>query len=167
VPGGLISASAGAEVPTGADASVSSAGADAGLQTDAALQTDAGPQAMVGESADNSGQVRAASATGWATDGDTSSESGGPALAHTDPDDGGGAPAGVGGPVPNLGGANGDSAGTSPVTNPADQWLIDGSEDAENSNWVSLGSVIAPEPAERATMGSVATMIGNGEEPRR
>jgi hypothetical protein len=160
-PAGLISASAGAEVPTGADASVSSAGADAGLQTDA------GPQAMVGGSADNSGQVRAASATGWATDGDTSSESGGPALAHTDPDDGGGAPAGVGGPVPNLSGANGDSAGTSPVTNPADQWLIDGSEDAENSNWVSLGSVIAPEPAERATMGSVATMIGNGEEPRR
>jgi len=167
VPGGLISASAGAEVPTGADASVSSAGADAGLQTDAALQTDAGPQAMVGESADNSGQVRAASATGWATDGDTSSESGGPALAHTDPDDGGGAPAGVGGPVLNLGGPNGDSEGTSPVTNPGDQWLIDGSEDAENSNWVSLGSVIASEPAERATMGSVATMIGNGEEPRR
>jgi len=160
-PAGLISASAGAEVPTGADASVSSAGADAGLQTDA------GPQAMVGGSADNSGQVRAASATGWATDGDTSSESGGPALAHTDPDDGGGAPAGVGGPVLNLGGPNGDSAGTSPVTNPGDQWLIDGSEDAENSNWVSLGSVIAPEPAERATMGSVATMIGNGEEPRR
>ena len=162
----LISTGPGTDVSTGADASASAAGADAGSQADG------GPQAMVGEPADNSGQVRAASATGWTGDGDTSSESGGPALAHTDPGAGAGGgtasvPGGGGGPTLNLGGPNGDSAGTSPVTNPADQWLIDGSEDAENSNWVSLGSVIAPEPAERATMGSVATMIGNGEEPRR
>ncbi|MDQ2722441.1 MAG: hypothetical protein M3Y19_03930 [Actinomycetota bacterium] len=161
VAGGLIPASVGADLPTGTDTSVSSAGADAGLQTDA------GPQATVGQQADNSGQVRAASATGWTGDGDTSSEGGGPALAHTDPHDGGGVSAGIGAPALNLGGVNGDSAGTSAVTGPGDQWLVDGSEDAENSNWVSLGSVVAPEPAERSTMGSVATMIGNGEEPQR
>lgn len=132
--------------------------------------------------ADGSGEVRAASATGWSTSGDPDAA---PALAHADAAPGlggdptGADPAGTEGAGTEGAGTEGAVAesaalgpmgtlrgdlGGAPVAAPAaDQWLVDGGGD--ESAWDSLESVLSS-PGHGGKAGDPAAVLFGGESPR-
>lgn len=109
--------------------------------------------------ADDSPQVRTASATGWLDGAATPGQGWASSLTDSTGAGAGTDSSGVDAGPATASGLAAASSGSSPSTHAGDQWLVDGPGDDEDGDWASLGEVLAPEKGSRSTIDGMATLF--------